>query len=285
MPDDKAEAKQIQQKFYGKPQDLANHLAAISLSKTKIVYEVFVLLDQYSTLDVGCRFIQICNYFQLVKTRNGLFLCRELYRWLTTISIPFNPPISCATNAKTLLFLKSAIDNAPLPEDSTEESPYYTIDEGIVLDKEAIAILDKIGPLFYEKTNTKFNVNSGTRTAYRQAAAMYFKYGKDKTFSEYRNRSAINEILEAIKKAQKDGKNKDGIIQAMTDVIQSQINRKIYISSHLKAGGIDIAVVASAGVPAMSKQNKKIMIEIAKKVTGGDAFEETNPPHIHIQYK
>lgn len=169
----------------------------------------------------------------------------------------------------------------------TDENPYYTVDAGIVLEAEAIAVLDKIGPLYFAKVGKKFNVNSGTRDAYRQAEAMWVKYPKDKTFSEYPQRKLVDEIREAIRQAQSSGKSNAGIIQAMTDVIQNQINRKEYISVHLIAGCIDIATQPDipTGVAAMSGSEQKIMLEIAIKVTGGTAKKENNPPHIHIQFK
>lgn len=288
MPQDaKTEAKTLQKQYYGKPEELADYLTLICLNKTAVVYELFMLLDDNSTLDVGCRFIKKCNYFQLVKTRKGLFLCQKLYQWLTELKTPISQPLACAGNAATLIFLKTAIDNAkPEPDkDEPTDSPYYTIDEGIVLSEEAIGVLDKIGVEYNKKIGKKFNVNSGTRDAYRQAAAMYVKYGKDKTFSEYGNRAAINEILAAIKNAQAAGKTGNAVVQAMADAIQNQIGRNIFISNHLKAGCIDIAVNASPGVQAMSAAERKAMIETAIKVTGGQAFYETNPPHIHIQFK
>lgn len=285
LEDAKTEAKKLQQQFFGKPEELATELARISLIKSETVYETFQILDAYSTLDVGCRFLNKCDIFQLVKTKMGLFLCRQLHSWLTVFALPLLKPPACANNTVQLMLLKSAIDNAPPPTDATTASPYYTIDEGIVLADDAIAHLDNIGAAYFEKIAKKFNVNSGTRTPYRQAAAMWVKYAKDKKLSEYGTGAAITEILQAIKTAQAAGKTGDAIVQAMADAIQKQVDRGVYISKHLKAGAIDIAVVASAGVPAMSKTEKKTMIEIAKKVTGGNAFEETNPPHIHIQYK
>jgi hypothetical protein len=286
MPEDaKTEALKLQRQYFGKPEELAIELARICLTKTDVVNETFLLLDNYSQLDVGCRFLKHANFYQLVKTKNGLFLCRQLHRWLTEFRLPLIQPPACTGNIATLMLLKSAADTAPPPTDEKEPSPYYTIDDGIVLSTEAIGMLDKIGVEYFKRIGKKFNVNSGTRTPYRQAAAMYVKYAKDKALSEYGGGAAIKEILAAIKTAQSVGKNSQGVVQAMADTIQSQVDRGIYISSHLKAGALDIAIVASPGVSAMTKAEKKAMIEIAAKVTGGKAFEETNPPHIHIQYK
>lgn len=177
---------------------------------------------------------------------------------------------------------KPQLDQIKIEDTKTNESPYYTIDPNIIISPEAKNILDLIGAEYFKQTGKRFNVNSGTRDPYRQAEAMYVKYPGDKTFSEYRNRPAINEILEAIRKAQKAGQSRAQIVKAMGDVIKSQVERGIYISSHLKAGAIDISVFATAETP---EPDKKLIISIAKKVTGGQAFEETNPPHIHIQYK
>ncbi|NJM53128.1 MAG: hypothetical protein HC846_06885 [Blastocatellia bacterium] len=99
------------------PQGLAQHLIRVCLIRTGVVYELFLLLDDYSTLDVGCRFINGCDIYALVRTNNGLFLCRKLYEWLTTIRLTVLYPIACTKNATTLFLLKSAIDTAkPEPE-------------------------------------------------------------------------------------------------------------------------------------------------------------------------
>ncbi len=97
--------------------------------------------------------------------------------------------------------LKDAVDNSSPQNDG--ENPYYTIDAGIVLESEAIAILDKIAPLYFAKVGEKFNVNSGTRNSYRQADAMYDVYmNRDRTFSLYKNKTAVNELIAVIKKGE-----------------------------------------------------------------------------------
>lgn len=284
MPDDKVEANQIWRKYYGNPEGLAEHLARICLIKTGVVYEVFVILDNFSTLDVGCRFINKCDYFQLVKTRKGLFLCRQLYKWLTEIRSLPTQPMTCVNNATSLLMFKAAIDSAPPPQNDKEENPYYTIDAGIVLTDEAIKLLDEIGIRYFKRVGKKFNVNSGTRTPLSQATAMLgvIEAG-DRNLSKYGNRQAANEILNAYR----TGRTREERIKKMTEVIQGQVSRNIFISNHLRAGGIDIATVGDVvtGVPRMSAAEEKIMIEIAKEVTRGQAFKEMFPEHIHIQYK
>jgi len=289
MPGDKDTALALQKKFYGDPQGLAQHLVKICLNSVGIVREVFIILDRFSTFDVGCRFLNLlpdATLLGLAKTKNGKALCQMLLLWFLNqtplnSSDPICPGIDFVIELKRL---KDAIDNSSPKENG---NPYYTIDANIVLESEAISILDKIGPLYFAKVGKKFNVNSGTRDAYRQAEAMWVKYPRDKIFSEYPQRKLINEILEAIKKEQAAGKNNAGIVQAMTDAIQNQINRKEYISKHLTAGCIDIATLEDipTGVDAMTGSEQKIMMEIAIKVTGGTAKKEDNPPHIHIQFK
>ncbi len=220
------------------------------------------------------------NVNSLVLTPDGSILIRRIGQILK-ITDPGN-----ATSPRSVK-IKTALDLAKPKPKKPGENPYYTIDAGIVLEADAIAVLDKIGPLYFEKVGKKFNVNSGTRDAFRQADAMWIKYPRDKIFSEYPNRKLINEILESIRAAQKTGKDRAGIVQAMTNAIQLQINRKEYISKHLIAGCIDIATEPdiATGVARMSSQEQTIMKEIAVKVTGGTAKKENNPPHIHIQFK
>ena len=189
---------------------------------------------------------------------------------------------------KELKTFFSEVNLAGLQKKPSGENPYYTIDAGIILEAEAIAILDKIGPLYFKRVGKKFNVNSGTRGARRQADAMLGVIEAGGTnLPKYTNREAANEVLDAYKKAKAVGKSRDGIVQAMAQAIQNQIDsRGYYISKHMRAGAIDISVRGDVGVPAMLDAEQKIMIEIAKNViTQGNAFYESEPPHIHIQFK
>lgn len=194
-------------------------------------------------------------------------------------------------NEKIDAHLKKYFSEANLSElqknktENSNESYYYTVDQGIVLADEAIKYLNLIGEQYFKKTGKKFNVNSGTRTPYRQAEAMFIVIQSgDSNLSLY-NRDRVNPILDAYKTSKAAGKSREEIIQAMTAVIQDQVNNKIYISNHLKAGAIDIDINGEGEIAPMSSTEKKIMIEIAIKVTGGQAFEEKSPPHIHIQYQ
>lgn len=284
MPDnDKEIARTLQQRFYGNPHGLAQYLIRICLTQTGVVYELFVLLDNYSTLDVGCRFIKGCDFYALAKTQKGLQLCRKLYEWLTTIKIVI-APTTCAGNATILLLLKAAIDTAKLEAEKVKGNgnPYYTIDDGIILEADAIAVLNKIAPLYFDRVGEKFNVNSGTRTAMQQAEAMYTVYmNGDRTLHLYGNRKVVNELLAIIKR----GESKAATVQKMADLIQKYFEQNILLSDHQKAGAIDIDINGDVGIKAMTATQQKIMIEIATKVTGFKALLERHPPHIHIKFK
>jgi hypothetical protein len=110
--DDKSKALALVQKFSGNPSGLAQHLINICLQETEVVYEVFLLLDNYSTLDVGCRFVSGCDIYSLVNTNSGLYLCKKLYEWLTTIKMPLTQPLACFGNATNLLVMRSIIEGA-----------------------------------------------------------------------------------------------------------------------------------------------------------------------------
>ena len=129
--DNKSEALALQLKYKDNPAGLAQHLIRICLNQIEVVYEVFLLLDNYSTLDVGCRFISGCDVYSLVQTNKGLFLCQKLYEWLTTIRMPVLQPTACTGNALSLLVLKTAIDNAkPEQEKKKLDQAAIAYDDG-----------------------------------------------------------------------------------------------------------------------------------------------------------
>jgi hypothetical protein len=84
------EAKLLQQKYYGYPEELSKELIRLCLVKTDVVFFVFKILDWNSTYDVGFRFLRyIANaaLLQLAQTTNGLVLCKQLYDWLMTSNV------------------------------------------------------------------------------------------------------------------------------------------------------------------------------------------------------
>lgn len=284
MPDnDRDIARTVQKKYYGDPQGLAQFLVTICLNQIGVVREVFFLLDNFSTLDVGFRFLNsmpLATLIGLANTKNGKAFCEILLSWLLTITNDSSQAVSPGVDTVIeLQRLKNAIDNSSPQDDG--ENPYYTIDANIVLEADAIAVLDKIAPLYYAKVGKKFNVNRGTRDAYRQADAMYDVYmGGDKTLSLY-NRQRANELIAIIKK----GESRATTIQKMADLIQKYFEQHILMSDHQKAGAIDIDINGDIGIKAMTPAQRKIMMQIATKVTGFTTLLEKHPPHIHIKFK
>ena len=286
MPTDKDTALTLQRKYFGNPQGLAQHLVTICLNQIGVVREVFIILDRFSTFDVGFRFLNLlpsATLLKLANTKNGKALCELLLRWFLNPE-PLNSSEAAAPGIDwsiELRRLKNAIDNSSPPDDG--ENPYYTIDAGINLEADAIAVLDKIGPLYYARVGEKFNVNSGTRDSWHQADAMYDVYmGGDRTLSLY-NRTRANELIAIIKK----GESRAATIQKMTDLIQKYFEQHIIMSDHQKAGAIDIDINGddATGVSIMTAPQRKIMMEIATKVTGFATLLEKHPPHIHIKFK
>lgn len=86
MPDDNREAEGIWRQYYGNPDGLALRLTEICLSKIGVVYEVFAILDDYSSSDVSCRFWKKLNdatLQKLLETNEGIAFCKKLYAMLS----------------------------------------------------------------------------------------------------------------------------------------------------------------------------------------------------------
>lgn len=95
MSSERKEAELLQKKYYGKPEELAVHLSRICLTKPGVVYQVFLILDPYSTLDVGGRFVYRTSeavLHKLAVTYDGYILCSALFSWFSNIRLDALPP-------------------------------------------------------------------------------------------------------------------------------------------------------------------------------------------------
>ena len=98
------------------------------LSEADVVHKVFAILDEYSTLDVGCRFLNRISSAVLQKLVNindekndGYYLCKQLYHWLSGNLGVANPPAACGNKAAALDTLRALIDSAQVRVNDTGE--------------------------------------------------------------------------------------------------------------------------------------------------------------------
>lgn len=157
----------------------------------------------------------------------------------------------------------------------TTSTRYYRVREGVILNENAKAKLSAIGKEYQQKTGKTIDITSGTRTPYRQANAMLAKIKLRDSFSEYRNKQALSEILTTYKKAKDSGKTDEQIKQAMAKTIQNQVDRQVYISRHLQGGAADISIKGL---------NQKVFSEVVFSIIGKSPLYEGKPPHFHIQF-
>lgn len=70
-------ARSIFNKYKGKPQELALHLIGLSICEPNLVYKVFTLLNEYSRIDVGIRFLNAIgrgSLYRMTSTYQGYVL-------------------------------------------------------------------------------------------------------------------------------------------------------------------------------------------------------------------
>lgn len=285
MPEDaKTEARNIQKNYFGKPAELAAYLIQICLIKPVVVYELFLILNNYSKLDVGCRFASGCNFFQLVRTNKGLFLCRKLYEWLTTIKMPILQPTSCATNAGVLIMLKSAIESAK-PEaekkgksdENSSNIPFAKLKEGenIRLSPFVVEKLIKIAADYHAATGKSLTITDGNRTALEQAYMMIRQIKKGE-IGLYTQKQAAAEVKKVYDAGRANGKSDEQIAQDIGKVIQNQMDSQgVFISRHLRNRGADIRS------RDMTPKERSAFNQAAKK-HGVEVLKEGD--HLHLQF-
>jgi hypothetical protein len=164
----------------------------------------------------------------------------------------------------------------PSSSDPNAPPPRYTVLSGVTLSHAAAAAIERLDEAYFKKTGERLVVTSGTRDAARQAKAMYkmIKLGAD-IVRLYKNKEAAREIKEAYDKA--SGKPPEAVIEAMYGALKDQQRRGVYISSHLKAGAVDIRS------RTMSAADKRAFERSVAEVGGMRALEESKPPHYHLE--
>ncbi len=135
--------------------------------------------------------------------------------------------------------------------------------------------IDAIGRDFQKSTGKTMVVSSGTRSAERQADAMYWKFHGGASGSDYTNREALKEIRDAYDLNNR--KPRTEVIAAMANVIQRQKDNNVYVSKHMIDGAFDISP------KYINHQDMEKLILIARR-HGAKATYEPQPKHVHIQF-
>lgn len=164
------------------------------------------------------------------------------------------------------------------PNDTNEdvfEAPngeHYTVLKDILMTKDLEKKVAKLANTYFNLTNANLTLTSGYRPPFRQARAMLANIklkGLDVVRATYKNKKLVDEILNAYKA----NKNNDEKAQAeMQKVIENQVKRKEFISSHLLSNAIDLKV---------STTNKAKMLK-ALEIVGGRLVDEGNHYHIEL---
>lgn len=172
-----------------------------------------------------------------------------------------------------ILFNKTETDTQASDKDFfiAKDGENYTVLSGILMTKPLQKKLEKVANLYFEAKKSKLVVTSGYRPPERQAPAMFDKIvneGEGAVRRLYKNKAAIDEIL-ASYRANKSSRDK--AVAAMTETINRQMKRGVFISNHLLSNALDIRKTANAD--ALSKAVIK---------TGGRVVIESNHYHLEL---
>ena len=168
--------------------------------------------------------------------------------------------------------------NAVRNERQQASGNHFSVDDGVRLSDNARERVGLIADEYFRRTGKNLRVTDGTRTAHDQARQIYNKIQLNDT-GIYRNRTALAEIRRAYDAGVRAGKSRDQIINDMSEVIQGQVNRGVYISRHLRAGAVDISV---RGMTAADERAFRASVAAATPDT--EVLRETAPHHFHLQF-
>jgi peptidoglycan hydrolase-like protein with peptidoglycan-binding domain len=148
---------------------------------------------------------------------------------------------------------------------------YYNVNSGILMSDSLKPKLENLAQRYFEITGQKLQVTSGYRPPARQAAAMYDKIrneGETAVRNLYSNKGAVDEVLNAYRA---NRGNRDAAINAMTRVIQNQVDNGTYISRHLRSGAVDVS--SSTNLSALQRALNQV---------GGSVLVEQDHYHVNL---
>lgn len=155
-------------------------------------------------------------------------------------------------------------------------SHYTKKSSAVILTPALETKIEEIANAFFNIANRDIVITDGVRTAHAQAVQVYAKIlSNDLTI--YVNQKAAKEIKVAYDVAVNAGKPKADVIKAMAQVIQTQIDNKVYLSKHLTGRAFD---VRNKG---MTPKHKNTFKQVVQTVGGTSMIEEFKPPHFHLQ--
>ena len=153
---------------------------------------------------------------------------------------------------------------------------FYHPAKGIVIPDRIKGPLNDIAEDFFYRTNTPLFINSGRRDPVRQAAAMYRKF-KNNVRGDYAGRPLGDEIIGIYDHAVAGRYDERQTINAMAHTIQQQVDRRQYVSQHLRDNAVDIMWQDS---PA----RRNALIDIVNR-RGHILKNEGYPLHHHLSFR
>jgi len=153
---------------------------------------------------------------------------------------------------------------------------YSTKDSSIIVGPDVSTNVIDTADAFYKRTGKDLVVTSATRNARSQAEAIADKITLGEDIRKlYRNKTAAAELLDSFKKG---GLTTSERTSALEQAIQSQMDRGILISDHLKSTAIDYRD-KDLGMSERSDLRTSALESGATKV-----LREGKPPHTHVEY-
>lgn len=157
---------------------------------------------------------------------------------------------------------------------------YYALAQGVVLGTDIEWRVAAIASAYHAETGKTIRINSGTRSARSQAAAMHTKFaaGGASETRLYRAREQAQRLFDLFEDGRAAGKNREAVVDDMTSEIEAQMAAGVFISKHLRAGAVDVRSTD------MSQREKQIFRKAAER-HADSVILETHPPHWHLQFE
>jgi hypothetical protein len=146
------------------------------------------------------------------------------------------------------------------------------------------AVLRPVAYGYCLMTDKDLVVTSGLRTPKKQAHEMYKKarHNESALYRLYSKHELLTPILLAYDEKTTAGAGEQATVDAMTAVIQAQVNKYQYISRHLTGHAFD---VRNKSMNSCEKEVFEAMVKLVLGSTQDHLIKnEAGEPHFHVQF-
>jgi hypothetical protein len=162
---------------------------------------------------------------------------------------------------------------------------YQVLDDSVRMNDEVRRAVGNLADAYHSETGQNITVTDGNRTPADQADRMATRLESgQRLVGFYTDRQAATELEQAYRQATSTGGSPAEVRAAMSETIQNQIDRGVYVSDHLREGAVDVRSRGMTDPEAFQRLAGEQGFRVLDERTLRDGRPSPRP-HFHLEYE